>query len=734
MKYDISLAKLVRSMRRRLLLLAGAGAVSVLIVGWLLGLSNWPGWAQFAALTAAAGALAGWTEHWWRQLQGKPITEHLNRRWPALEDSAQLLLDNNLAPDSLSGYQRRRVAQRLSRLSPITLPRGPLRSLAWVLGAFSLLAALPQLMQRLESQADAGPGNLPVKLIDQLLTVQPPSYTALPAGQSQSLSLKVPQFSVIRWQLTFSAQLDQVWLVDDSGNTTYAQEGSPGVYGLEQSLSADQVYQIGWRRGEDSELTTPALISVIRDQAPVLQVLSPEFSPQETANPDADDLNFVLEARDDYGLSDGIILATVAKGDGEGVKFRDVELAFSEALEQPEGRRFSRSWKLQELGLEPGDELYFRALVRDNRQPEPQVSRSPVMLLRWLAPRARKTLALDGIAVDILPEYFRSQRQIIIDTERLLAQRDELSAAQGMAQARRLAQDQKSLRIRYGQYLGEEYESDIGVTAAGGAELDESHQDESFSDHMAHGDQAPEMAEVGHHHDQSSQPGQTTIGGLPAFMADFVHAHDSAEQATLFDSKTRQTLKDALSQMWQSELYLQLTRPATALPYQYQALAYLKQVQQANRIYVRRAGFEPPALDPGKRLSGDTDDSADSRMSWQSADPQSHPQQRLGRLLGDLTLGQPQPQDLAALSELISQPEAAATARLAAAQWQAGNCPECISALQSIVWTELMALPAARLAPANVARASDWGTLSELYLAPLPDLPKGVEFSDEPRP
>ena len=37
----------------------------------------------------------------------------------------------------------------------------------------------------------------------------------------------------------------------------------------------------------------------------------------------------------------------------------------------------------------------------------------------------------------------------------------------------------------------------------------------------------------------------TTIGGLPDFMADFVDAHDSAEQATLFDAKTRETLKAA---------------------------------------------------------------------------------------------------------------------------------------------------------------------------------------------
>jgi len=305
----------------------------------------------------------------------------------------------------------------------------------------------------------------------------------------------------------------------------------------------------------------------------------------------------VLEVSDDYGISNAVILATVAKGDGEGVKFRDVELAFTQAASGEMAQTFVRRWNLPELGLEPGDEIYFRARVTDNRAPEAQVSQTPVLMLRWLAPKASTTLLLDGIAADILPEYFRSQRQIIIDTEKLLAQRDQLSASAGVQRARSLALDQKSLRIRYGQYLGEEYESDIGLPEANSAALDEDHDGESFAEHLAHaGDDASDHHQ-GHDHRDSPAPGQTTIGGLPAFMADFVHAHDSAEQATLFDNKTRETLKGALAQMWQSELYLQLTQPAVALPYQYEALALLKQVQQANRIYVRRAGFEPPALD-----------------------------------------------------------------------------------------------------------------------------------------
>ena len=46
-------------------------------------------------------------------------------------------------------------------------------------------------------------------------------------------------------------------------------------------------------------------------------------------------------------------------------------------------------------------------------------------------------------------------------------------------------------------------------------------------------------------------------------------------------------------------------RPEQALPFAYKALGFIKQVQQAERIYLARVGPELPPIDEGRRLSGD---------------------------------------------------------------------------------------------------------------------------------
>jgi hypothetical protein len=57
--------------------------------------------------------------------------------------------------------------------------------------------------------------------------------------------------------------------------------------------------------------------------------------------------------------------------------------------------------------------------------------------------------------------------------------------------------------------------------------------------------------------------------------------------------------------MWQSELNLRQGHPDLALPYAYRALKFIKQVQQASRIYLSRVGPELPPIEEGRRLGGD---------------------------------------------------------------------------------------------------------------------------------
>jgi hypothetical protein len=174
------------------------------------------------------------------------------------------------------------------------------------------------------------------------------------------------------------------------------------------------------------------------------------------------------------------------------------------------------------------------------------------------------------LAINYLPESFRSQRQIIIDTEKLSAERKQLSESEFKKRANNLGLDQQALRFRYSQYLGDEFED--------GAEEEA----------------APEQ----------SAAGETSAEA--AVESEFGHSHDSAENATLLAPSIKTQLKAAVAQMWDAELRLRTYRPEAALPHEYRALELLKDVQQRSRAYVQRVGFEPsPIKVDEKRLSGD---------------------------------------------------------------------------------------------------------------------------------
>ena len=77
-------------------------------------------------------------------------------------------------------------------------------------------------------------------------------------------------------------------------------------------------------------------------------------------------------------------------------------------------------------------------------------------------------------------------------------------------------------------------------------------------------------------HTTSATPGNSaTFGQIDHLLESFGHTHDIAEAATLLDPQTRAILKQALDQMWQSELQLRQGQPDRALPFAYKALGLI---------------------------------------------------------------------------------------------------------------------------------------------------------------
>jgi hypothetical protein len=274
-----------------------------------------------------------------------------------------------------------------------------------------------------------------------------------------------------------------------------------------------------------------------------------------------------LELSDDYGIAGSSIFATVSSGKGEAVKFKEQELRWDKEVSGGRNYVLNRVLDLVGLGLKPGDELYFYCRARDNHGQE---ARSDTYIIS-LADTAQ-LMSLEGMTLptDVKPEFFRSERQIIIEAEQLLCSKDTITVQAFKDKSNDLGIDQKLLRLRYGKFLGEE-------------------------------------AEEGE--ERGGVLGDTTtfgkFGDATRILEVYTDKHDNAEDATFLEPATKAQLRATLSEMWRAELQFRISKPREALPYCYKALRLLKALQQQSRAFVAKTGVRLTQLNPAKRLTGE---------------------------------------------------------------------------------------------------------------------------------
>ncbi len=512
-----------------------------------------------------------------RRLGPRWFARHLDRD-PDFEDSADLLFR---APESLGPLQRLQRERLLARLGSGAAPDlrtpWPRRRLigAWLAGAVLVAAALLWPAPGSRDGADAlAPPAAAVRathttLQSARLQLQPPAYTGLAVSEQAELSAKVPVGSTLRWSLRLTPQPRAVSLAMHDG-TRVALVHDRGHWTGQHVLVRPMLYRIEVDADLPLPDTTLHRLDAVPDLPPQIRVLVPERN-LTLRTPGQRHWALQFEASDDHGLGDARLVVTLAKGSGEQVEVSGRTLAV-----RGEGdgkrRRYTPSLDVAALGLGEGSDLIVRLELADNRLPSPQRARSASLILRWPPPAASESTGMEGLVKRALPAYFRSQRQIIIDAEALVAERRALAADTFESRSDAIGVDQRILRMRYGEFLGEE---NAGQPDAAGHE------------EAGHDDEPP-----------------TGFGEAFDAMAEYGHTHDDAEAATLLDPETRAILKVALDAMWRSEGELRLAQPERALPHAYRALAAIKQVQQATRIYLARVGLELPPIDEGRRMTG----------------------------------------------------------------------------------------------------------------------------------
>lgn len=498
---------------------------------------------------------------------GLTVAQHFNRTIPAVEESADLLLTRADDLPLLDALERRRVASVLSREPPPALPDRRARELFSAAGALTVLAIVVAVAPTRHPTAGTGaarraraPSAAPA--IDRArITIAAPSYTGTATREQSDWDIETVAGARVSWYISTNATAGRI--VTSAGDTIRLTADTPGSrassdlpHALTGTLRADHavLYQVVLERSGLRSVSDFHRLSAAADAAPSVVIIAPR---ERTELAPGGELRVGVEvaAGDDYGVGSARLVATLTSGEGEAVKFREQIFPLSNA-----GARggpahtitLRTTLDLGALGLQPGDELYFHAEATDRRVPAPNVGRSETVFLS-ITDTARVALAgLTGMAIRLAPEYFRSQRQIIIDTERLIADRPRIALQAFRDRSNNIGMDQGLLRGRYGELVGDETE-----TGSEGTE---------------------------------------------------VHQHDMAENATLLAASVKAKLKAALAEMWEAELRLRTYRPAEALPFEYRALNALKEMQQDARLYVQRTGIEPTPLDPARtRLSGKLD-------------------------------------------------------------------------------------------------------------------------------
>lgn len=509
------------------------------------------------------------------------ISRFINNRYPELEESADLLLQNQADLSLLQQLQRSKIENIIPKLPQPTEPLKKLYSGLLLLVAGLLISfgitQIPVLQNKASKDREKTnqvlliKENIPAEISAFSATIIPPAYTGKRERKQKQFTIAAETGAMINWKIETNIGIKKLSLIFNNNEVTplKASNDAHTQWTFSKTITKSGFYQLNLD-GKKSDLYQ---IEVIPDLPVAIKIIQPkQHTTIDIGQPQKINLNVLLT--DDYGINDAYISATMASGKGEGVSFTEKKLSFDANFGNRKNISLGKLIDLKALGMKPGDELYFFIKAVDNHG---QLSRSDVYFVSIVDTAELMSLAGMTNGVNLVPEYFRSERQIIIDTEKLLKEQSSIPAQTFKNRSNDIGIDQKLLRLRYGQFLGEENETEIG------------------GDHENHDEHAAHKVE------------DEKFGDVTNIMDKYAHKHDIAEDATFFEPEIKTQLKAVLTEMWNAELRLRTYKPQDALPYEYKALRLLKDLQQKSRAYVAKTTVKTAALKPEKRLSGELD-------------------------------------------------------------------------------------------------------------------------------
>lgn len=545
-------------------------------------------------------------------------TQFLDEHLSGMENSTGLLLAPETELSSLALLQSHKVAKRLPKAMGEIRPNVSLKKpILWVVG-FALVTALVMyfnpfttseqgksdraskeqiVFQALDSSEIK---TAPPVLTSQKLTIQYPAYTKLASRSTSNMNVKAVEGSKVYWNIAFDTPVDSVFMEREAQPHPMKPNGKS--YQATHTLTGSSFYNFKFVDLQGTAyLSDLYAIEMLEDAVPEIEIQNlKQFSTFEIGA--SQQLTFKTRITDDYGVSDAYIIATVTKGEGESVKFREERIPFDDGLAKgTKKQNLKQTIDLAALKMEAGDELYFYVEALDEKTPKANRARSETYFA-VIRDTTNNSFAVEGtMGADLMPDYFRSQRQLIIDTEKLLADKNKLSKKEFNSISNELGYDQKALRLKYGQFMGDEADSGIQTQTI---EVEEQpDENDPLADYTHDHDGGSNEHNLVEHAHEEEAPDAPKENPLDAYL----HNHDDPEAATLFSQSLKGKLRQAMTEMWDAELHLRLYTPENSLPYQYRALKLIQEIKNSARIYVHRIGFDPPPLKEDKRLTGTLD-------------------------------------------------------------------------------------------------------------------------------
>lgn len=522
-----------------------------------------------------------------KSLRQIELTKFLNHQFSEFESSLELL--HSKPKNRLEEIQKELIRTRFENQFPnVHLPRNDLyKSLSiavlYLISAFFISVLANVIKVEISFDEAEKTALITDKIHPKLETISleiiPPKYIQIPGFELKGNQVfntnqtEIPANSLIHFAVGFSqtpisiSWFDLVANSEESNTTNFSKIiNNSSLFKIEATFS-DTILKL-----------EPIQLRVKKDISPIIIVEEPSENRSEISAPNQ--IKMESSISDDYGISAVKMKVTLARGTGENVRFRELSVPLKLNKKLPSSKvKISYLIKPLELEMQAGDELYFYIEAFDTK-PNPNVTRSDTYFILWRDSTQQFTEITSKIALNLVPDFFRSQRQIVIDTEKLLNNRNRFSKKEFNSESQEIAYNQQLLRLRYGQYVGLE---DEGMAES---ESQNEHEHEELD------------SDTGLEEEKS-----VTMAGI---ASDLVHKHEPAEMNTFLQDSPRNMLKKAIDAMWQSELNLRLFEPEKALPFEYEALKLLKEVQQSGRVYLRKSGTAvTPIVESEMRLKGD---------------------------------------------------------------------------------------------------------------------------------